>query len=119
MTSPAVLTFITIAYALSIGLSLIVGTTGGHESSLIGLSLLSMPIPTVAAAIAGAMWQERLRIDWSRLPMRYVPLALLAIPVVLHAAMLPAAGMLEGGLHWQAWLTPPTDGLYHAPAWGI
>ena len=118
MTSPAVLTFIAIAYALSIGLSLIVGTTGGHESSLIGLSLLSMPIPTVAAAIAGAMWQERLRLDWSRLPLRYGPLALLAIPVVLHAAMLPAAAMLEGGLHWQAWLTPQTDGLYHAPAWG-
>jgi membrane protease YdiL (CAAX protease family) len=80
-----------------------------------------MPIPTVAAAIAGATWQERLRIEWSRLPVRYVPVALLTIPVVLHAAMLPAASVLEGGLHWQAWLTPQTDGLYHSPAargWG-
>src|SRR6476659_2642077 len=121
MTSPAVLTFIAIAYALSIALSLVVGTTGGHDSSLIGLSLLSMPIPTVAAAIAGAMWHDRLRIDWSRFPVRFVPVALLTIPVVLHAAMLPAASVLERGLHWQAWLTPQTDGLYHSPAargWG-
>jgi membrane protease YdiL (CAAX protease family) len=35
--------------------------------------------------------------------------------------MLPAVALIEGGLHWQDWLSPQSDGLYHTPqsrAWG-
>jgi hypothetical protein len=51
----------------------------------------------------------------------YLPVALFLMPLVMHAAMLPAASAL-GGLQWQDWLTPGADGLYHAPqarGWGV
>jgi membrane protease YdiL (CAAX protease family) len=61
------------------------------------------------------------RVSWDCFPLRYLPAALFLIPGVLHAAMLPVMAILQGGLHWQEWLTPQSDGLYHAPAargWG-
>ena len=67
------------------------------------------------------MKSEPLRIDWTRLPVRYVPLALLLFPIVLHVAMVPVAVAYEGHLPWADWLTPQADGLYHSPpdrGWG-
>jgi membrane protease YdiL (CAAX protease family) len=64
---------------------------------------------------------EGARVDWGRFPARYLPLALLLIPLVLHAAMMPVTSWLEGGLPWSAWLTPDAAGLHHSPAdrgWG-
>jgi membrane protease YdiL (CAAX protease family) len=58
---------------------------------------------------------------WDRFPLKYLPLALFLMPLVMHAAMLPAAAAL-GRLHWQDWLTPSVDGLYHTPeswGWGV
>jgi membrane protease YdiL (CAAX protease family) len=50
-----------------------------------------------------------------------MPLALLLLPVVIHAAVLPVTAAYEGRLPWEDWLTPQSDGLYHTPAqrgWG-
>jgi membrane protease YdiL (CAAX protease family) len=58
---------------------------------------------------------------WDRFPPSYLPVALLLMPLVMHVAMLPTAALL-GGLHWQDWLTPWADGLFHPPAsrgWGV
>jgi membrane protease YdiL (CAAX protease family) len=119
--SIAMKAFVVIAYALSITLSLVVGLTGGHESPLIGLRFLSMFIPAVAVLIVNSAMNEDLRVDWNRLPLKYMPLALLLLPVVIHAAMLPVTAAYEGRLPWEDWLTPQSDGLYHTPAergWG-
>jgi membrane protease YdiL (CAAX protease family) len=81
----------------------------------------AMFVPALSAALIGRATGERLGIDWSRFPLRYLPLALLLIPVLMHAAMLPATSLLEGQLPWQSWLTPDQHGIYHAPAergWG-
>jgi membrane protease YdiL (CAAX protease family) len=46
--------------------------------------------------------------------------ALFLMPLVMHASMLPAAAAVHR-LHWQDWMTPGVDGLYHTPAsrgWG-
>jgi membrane protease YdiL (CAAX protease family) len=113
--------FVVIAYALSITLSLVVGLTGGYESPLIGLRYLSMFIPAVAMLVVNSAMNEDLQVDWNRLPLKYVPLALLLLPVVIHAAMLPVTAAYEGRLPWEDWLTPQSDGLYHTPAqrgWG-
>jgi membrane protease YdiL (CAAX protease family) len=62
-----------------------------------------------------------LQIDWSRFPVRFLPLALLLIPVTLHAGML-AVMSAAGPLPWRPWLTPAADGLYHSPdtkGWGV
>jgi hypothetical protein len=94
----SILGFIAIAYLLSIVLGLIVGVTGGHESPLIGFGVLSMFFPAIAALVVHLWLNEGLRIDWRRLPANYIPIALVLMPVVIHAAMLPVTIALEGGL---------------------
>ena len=119
MRSAAIKAFVAVAYALSIALSLVVGLTGGYESPLVGLRFLSMFIPAVAVLIVNSAMNEDLEVDWNRLPLQYVPLALLLLPVVIHAAMLPVTAAYEGRLPWEAWLTPQSDGLYHTQrGWG-
>ena len=49
-------------------------------------------------------------------------MALLLIPVAMHAAMLPVAAAYEGRLPWQEWLTTQADGLFHSSTergWGV
>ncbi len=47
--SPKVIaTFVAVAYAMSVALSLIIGLTGGYRSPFIGLQFLSMFIPALA-----------------------------------------------------------------------
>src|SRR5215831_16031283 len=110
------LVFVSIAYALAIALSLLVGLTGGSGSRWIGLGYVSMLIPAVSVLATNAVERgEQPPIDWGRLPLQYLPLALFLMPLVMHAAMLPTAAALDR-LHWQGWLTPGADGLYHTPA---
>jgi hypothetical protein len=108
--------FVAVACLLSVFLSLIVGLTGGYQSRFIGLQFLSMFIPAMAVLLVESATNEKLEIDWNRLPLKYIPLALLLLPVVMHVAMLPVVVAYEGKLPWEGWLTPPADGLYHSPA---
>jgi hypothetical protein len=63
----------------------------------------SMLIPAVSVLATNAVARgEQPPIDWGRLPLEYVPVALLLMPLVMHAAMLPTAAALDG-LHWQGW----------------
>jgi membrane protease YdiL (CAAX protease family) len=120
-TSRDILVFVGTAYALSVALSLLIGLTGGHESPLIPLSYLSMFLPSIAVLLVTAAMNEAPRVRWNSFPMRFLPVALLLIPGVLHAVMLPLMGRVEGRVPWQDWLTRQADGLYHAPAsrgWG-
>jgi membrane protease YdiL (CAAX protease family) len=120
-SSRPIVVFVAIVYGLSASLSLLIGLTGGHQSPLIGLSYLSMLLPSAAVVIVNIAMHEPPRIRWDRFPLRYLPAALLLFPAVLHAVMLPAMAAINGGVPWQDWLTPQTDGLYHAPpsrGWG-
>jgi len=116
-----VIVFVSIAYALSIALSLVIGLTGGHGSALIGLGYVSMLLPAVSMLIVSKMMHEPLRVVWDRFPLKYLPVALFLIPGILHLVMLPAMMAIEGHVPWQDWLTPQADGLYHSPSslgWG-
>lgn len=118
----AIIAYIGIAFALSIALSLLVGLTGGHDSRIFGLAYLSMFLPAVAVSIVYLTMKEAPLVRWDRFPWSYLPVAVLLIPAVLHLSMLPAMAFIKGGLPWQDWLTPQSDGLYHAPTsrgWGI
>lgn len=118
-----VLAFMAIAYTLSIAFGLIVGLTGGHQSRFVfGLGVASMFVPAFAVFVVSAMGEGAPSFGWNRFPLRYLPIALLLMPVVMHAVMLPVAGAVWGGLPWADWLTPQADGLYHTPAsrnWGV
>lgn len=122
INSRVITTFVALAYAMSVALSLIVGLTGGHQSQFIGLQFLSMFIPAAAVLGVPLLMGGAVQIDWHRLPWTYVPVALLLLPVVMHAAMLPVAAAYEGRLPWQEWLTPQADGLLHSSTergWGV
>jgi CAAX protease family protein len=117
----AIVAFVATAYGLSVVLSLVVGLTGGHESSLIGLGYLSMFLPAVSVLVVNFAMHEPPRLRWDRFPPRYLPVAFFLIPGVFHAVMLPLMTIVEGGVQWQEWLTPQPDGLYHTPisrGWG-
>ena len=119
-----VVAFVAIAYALSIALSLVVGLTGADESRFaLGLGVASMFVPTVAMlVVVTAMKANAPVLGWNRFPLIYLPIALLLMPAVMHAVMLPGATALWGGLPWANWLTPEADGLYHTSAarnWGV
>jgi membrane protease YdiL (CAAX protease family) len=118
----AIFAYVGTAYLLSIALSLLVGLTGGHDSQLAGLAYLSMFLPAIAVTIVYLTMKEPPLVSWNRFPLRYLPMALLLIPGVLHVTMLPAMAIINGGLPWQDWLTPQPDGLYHTPpsrGWGV
>ena len=80
-----------------------------------------MAIPAISVWITKLLVRDAPQVEgWSRFPVRYVPLALLLMPIFMHGVMVPTALVL-GRLHWQAWLTAGADGLYHTPAdlgWG-
>ncbi len=116
-----ILVYVTTVYGLSIGLSLIVGLTGGHDSSLIGLAWVSMFLPAVATLIVNSTMNEAPLARWDYLPLSYIPVALFLIPCVLHATMLPLMAIIHHGLQWQSWLVAQADGVYHTPdsrGWG-
>src|SRR5689334_24875676 len=80
-----------------------------------------MLFPTMATLVMRLTRNENPRIKWDRFPLKYIPIALLLMPVAMHAAMLPVTLGFEGHLPWFAWLTPQADGTYRTPsplAWG-
>lgn len=118
----AILVFIVITYALSIALALAVGLTGGDDSRFARLGPIAMLFPAIVVLVVRLAMKEKVpSIGWRRFPLKYVPFALLLMPAVMHAVMLPLTAALEGGLPWQDWLTPQADGLYHtveSRGWG-
>jgi membrane protease YdiL (CAAX protease family) len=111
--------FVIVAYSLSSLLG-VVFWLAGSQGVTAALPFASMFLPAVAVMIVRALTKEGARIDWTRCPLRYVPLALLLMPVTIHTIALPLLA-LAGPLPWQDWLTVQPDGLYHSPAsrgWG-
>jgi membrane protease YdiL (CAAX protease family) len=112
--------FVALAYGLSIALSLTVGLSGGYSGPLIGLRWVSMFLPAIAVLVVAVTTNEKPVIR-SQIPLPYLPIAILLIPLVLHAVMLPTMSITTG-IQWEDWLTPQSDGLYHTPAsrgWGV
>ena len=119
--SSAIVAFVGVAYALVCALSLVVGSTGGYRSPLAGLAFVAMLLPTLAVFIVRSAGKGSPRLDWSRFPVRYMPAALLLMPVILHAIVLSRLA-LAGPLPWQDWLTADSSGLFHSPdsrGWGV
>ena len=82
--------YIAVAYVLSIAFSVAVGVTGGGESPLaFPLGMAAMFAPAVAVAVVVIGLNARPPLGWNRFPPRYLPLALLLMPVVMHVVMPP------------------------------
>ena len=103
----AIPVFVAIVTALAIAVSVAVALTGGPHGPLGALRFATMLLPAAAAAIAGTVTNEPPRIDWSRMPVAYLPVALFLIPGIMHAAMLPAMRAVAGRLPWSAHPTWP------------
>jgi membrane protease YdiL (CAAX protease family) len=118
----AIVLYLGITYFLAITLSVVIGVAGGQTIPYLGLGIISMLIPALTVVILSSAINEGPRVNWNLFPGTYFPLALLLIPLVMQAAMLPTTYILEGKIPWQHWLYPAADGLYHTPAdkaWGI
>ena len=112
--------FVVVAYVLASALAVVFWSAGPAQGVTAALPFASMFLPTIAVLIVKGLKNEAAEIDWNRLPLRYVPLALFLVPVTIHVIVLSRL-MLAGPLPWQEWLTAGPDGLYHAPAsrgWG-
>lgn len=96
--------------------------TGGPRSPYVfALGLAAMLAPTAAALIVQWIMDEGPRINWNRLPITYLPVALFLMPLTLQAIILVRMS-IAGPLPWQDWLTPRPDGLFHSPdsrGWGV
>lgn len=90
-----ILVYVATAYTLAIALSILIVRTGSQATPL---AWGSMVLPTIAVVLA----REPAAIDWSRFSLRYLPAALLLMPAVLHAVMVPAARVLGGGIAWKS-----------------
>jgi membrane protease YdiL (CAAX protease family) len=117
------LVFIAITFSLSVLLSLFIGFTGGHESKFIWLQFASMPIPAIAVLIMINLFKAPIEeIELGKLPIYWLPLALLLMPVTIHIVCLPLINLLnDGAFPWQSWLTTKKEGLYISPGnfgWG-
>jgi len=117
------LTFIAITFSLSILLSLFIGLTGGHESKFIWLQFASMPIPAIGVLIMTNLFKAPVKeITWTKLPVYWLALALLLMPVTIHIICLPLIKLLNNGTFpWQPWLKGKEEGLYISPSnfgWG-
>lgn len=101
-----ILAFLAIAFALSIACGTVAWATGGDRSPYaFALGLTAMLAPAAAALTVQSTMNEGLRIDWNRLPFRYLPIALLLMPVTMQAIVLVHMSF-AGPLPWQEWLTP-------------
>ena len=122
-TPPSIWTFLGVAYGLSIILSAVIGLTGGHKSDLVGLGFIAMAFPAIAVLVVKWTHQEPVKdAGWRRFPIRWLPVALLGLPLCIHIISLPILGSLTSWeLPWVSWLTPSADGLFHTPeerGWG-
>src|SRR4051794_7868503 len=98
-----IFTFLT--FSLSILLSLFIGLTGGHQSRFIWMQFASMPIPAFVVLIMNHVFKAPANeLDWDRFPIRWLPLALFLMPLVIHTVCLPLISFLNtGSLPWQSW----------------
>ena len=103
--------FLSVTFGGSILLSLMFGLSGGHESPLLWLAPLTMFMPALGVLATRITAGAPLGIDAAiHLPMRWLPAALLVLPLAIHAVVLPGIFILEGKLPWVAASWPHAAG---------
>jgi membrane protease YdiL (CAAX protease family) len=122
-TTKAIGLYSIIVYTLAILLSGFIYLTGGHSSKYIGFAFLSMIIPTLGVLIMKYGFNEPIApINSGKFSIKWLPIALFLMPIVIHALTLPLVAYLNDSIPWQSWLTPDENGLYHSPqsrGWGV
>ena len=109
--------FIVLSFAASICVGFAAAMTGGSRSPMIvPLGLAAMVSPAFAAWLAATIRRDPVgTIGVRSFPLAYLPVALLAVPVVQHAMDIPVMFFSFGYLPWFPWLSPDSTGLFHPP----
>lgn len=115
--------FFCIVFCFSILFSLVIALTGGHESKFTWLHFfVSVPVPIAVLIMASVFRAPVQELDWNKFPVRWLPLALFLMPLVIHIVCLPLMTFLNNGrLPWQSWLIANKNGIYDSPdsfGWG-
>jgi uncharacterized protein len=87
--------FLGVVFGGAILLSLVVGL-----NSILWLAPLTMFVPTVGVLAVRLTSGHPLGIDGMDLPLRWLPAALLLLPLAIHAIAVPGVFVLEGKLPW-------------------
>jgi uncharacterized protein len=116
--------FLVITFGLSISLSILVGLTGGTQSSLQNIGILAMFFPALAIIAVKFIFKTPISYSgWRNFPLKWLPIALFIFPIVIHLGCLTIVLFQNDFvIPWQPWLIPAHDGLFHSPAernWGV
>jgi len=109
--------FVVLSFAASICVGFAAAMTGGSQSPMVvALGLTAMLSPALAAWLAARIGRDPVgTIGVKSFPFAYLPVALLAVPVVQHAMGIPVMFLSFGYLPWVPWLSPDSTGLFHPP----
>jgi membrane protease YdiL (CAAX protease family) len=109
--------FIVLSFAASICVGFAAAMTGGSQSPMIvPLGLTAMLSPAFTAWLAARICRDPFgTFGVKSFPLVYLPVALLAVPVVQHAVDMPVMILSFGYLPWFPWLSPDSTGLFHPP----
>jgi len=115
--SSSLSTFILLSFAASICVGFAAAMTGGSQSPMIvPLGLTAMLSPAFVAWVAAKIRRDPFgTFGVKSFPLVYLPVALLAVPVVQHAVDIPVMFLSFGYLPWVPWLSPDSTGLFHPP----
>jgi membrane protease YdiL (CAAX protease family) len=110
-------TFIVLSFAASVCVGLAAEMTGGSRSPMtVPLGLIAMLSPAFTAWLAARIGRDSIgTIGVRSFPLAYLPVALLAVPVVQHAMNMPVMFFSFGYLPWVPWLSPDSTGMFHPP----
>src|SRR4051794_23782123 len=102
-TPLAAFLLVTFGGAVVLSVAASISGTGGTPAGVLGL--LAMLLPALGVLSVRVAFGARVAdAGWRRFPIRWLPVALLAMPVAIHAVALPTAVALEGRLPWSRWL---------------
>jgi membrane protease YdiL (CAAX protease family) len=109
----SLLKYLIISYGLAVILSLWIGFSGGQESKFLGFGLMAMFFPAIAVLIMKYVYhQNAAPIGWNKFDIKWLLVAILIFPTVIHCVCLPIELVLnDNTIPWESLKSRGWDSL--------